>query len=61
MDNKSTVTWDDIAGLEFAKSTIQVIDCFHQSLDKEHEININQKVTSLHLFLCFISKITEQI
>jgi hypothetical protein len=28
MDNKSAVTWDDIAGLEFAKSTIQVIDCF---------------------------------
>jgi hypothetical protein len=29
MDNKSAVTWDDIAGLEFAKSTIQVIDCIH--------------------------------
>jgi SpoVK/Ycf46/Vps4 family AAA+-type ATPase len=29
MDNKSAVTWDDIAGLEFAKSTIQAIDCFH--------------------------------
>jgi hypothetical protein len=24
MDNKTAVTWDDIAGLEFAKSTIQV-------------------------------------
>ena len=25
MDIETTVTWDDIAGLEFAKSTIQVI------------------------------------
>jgi hypothetical protein len=24
MDSKTAVTWDDIAGLEFAKSTIQV-------------------------------------
>lgn len=24
MDNRNTVTWDDIAGLEFAKATIQV-------------------------------------
>lgn len=24
MDNKTAVTWDDIAGLDFAKSTIQV-------------------------------------
>jgi SpoVK/Ycf46/Vps4 family AAA+-type ATPase len=31
MDSRSAVTWDDIAGLEFAKSTIQVT---------EHEINI---------------------
>lgn len=25
MDHSSPVTWDDIAGLEFAKKTIQVI------------------------------------
>lgn len=28
MDNRTAVTWDDIAGLEFAKSTIQVTYCF---------------------------------
>jgi SpoVK/Ycf46/Vps4 family AAA+-type ATPase len=27
IDNRTTVTWDDIAGLEFAKSTIQVTHC----------------------------------
>jgi len=27
MDNRTTVTWDDIAGLEFAKSTVQVTYC----------------------------------
>ena len=32
MDNRNTVTWDDIAGLEFAKSTIQVTLLVTQSL-----------------------------
>jgi SpoVK/Ycf46/Vps4 family AAA+-type ATPase len=31
IDNKTAVTWDDIAGLEFAKSTIQVL-CAHSLL-----------------------------
>lgn len=52
MDNRSAMTWDDIAGLEFAKSTIQVV---------EHEIKINVKATLLRVFICFISKITDQI
>jgi len=36
MDNRTTVTWDDIAGLEFAKSTIQVTYCLLHNLCMNH-------------------------
>ena len=32
MDNRNTLTWDDIAGLEFAKTTIQVTYCLLHNL-----------------------------
>ena len=36
MDNRNTLTWDDIAGLEFAKSMIQVTYCWLHNLCMKH-------------------------